>query len=82
VQKRLVWVCKGRLCPRKRPDVSRPILEEAGRYRMVSELTLMVSRVHVSQLYRHDAHGWCGPRVITQHGTCAGTRHMNVAKRM
>ncbi len=33
----------------------------------------MVSRARVSQLHRHGAHGWCGPGVVTQHGTCAGT---------
>ena len=27
------------------------------------------------------AHGWCGSGVVTQHGTCAGTGHMDVAKR-
>ena len=32
----------------KLSDVSGPSLEEAGRYRMVSESTLAVSRVHVS----------------------------------
>ena len=60
----------------KLSDVSGPGLEEAGRYRMVSEPTLMVSRARVSV-----AHGWCGPRVVTQHGTCAGTGHTDVAKR-
>ena len=25
-------------------------------------------------------HGWCGPGVVTQLGTCAGTRHMDVAR--
>jgi hypothetical protein len=29
----------------------------------------------MSQLRRHGAHGWRGPRVVTQHGTCAGTGH-------
>ena len=58
----------------KLPDVSGPGLVEAGRYRMVSEPTLAVSRARVSQLRRHGVHGWCGPRVVTQHGTCAGTR--------
>nr|AAM74397.1 Putative retroelement [Oryza sativa Japonica Group] len=29
----------------------------------------------------HGAHGWCRPGVVTQHGTCAGTGHMDVAKR-
>ena len=44
MQKRLVLVCEGSLCPIKLPEVSGPGLEEAGRYRMVSELTLTVSR--------------------------------------
>ena len=65
----------------KLPDVSGPGLVEAGRYRMVSEPTLAVSRARVSQLRRHGAHGWCGPGVVTQHGTCAGTGHTDVAKR-
>jgi hypothetical protein len=34
VQKRLVLVCEGSLCPRKRPDVSGSGLEEARRYTM------------------------------------------------
>ena len=45
----------------KLSDVSGPGLGEAGRYRMVSELTLAVSRARVSQLHRHGAHGWCDP---------------------
>ena len=65
----------------KLPDVSGPGLVEAGRYSMVSEPTLTVSRARVSQLRRHGAHGWCGPGVVTQHGTCAGTGHTDVAKR-
>ena len=32
MQKRLVLVCEGSLCPIKLPEVSRPGLEEAGRY--------------------------------------------------
>ena len=32
MQKRLVLVCEGSLCPRKLPDVSGPGLGEAGRY--------------------------------------------------
>ena len=52
---------------------SGPGLGEAGRYRMVSELTLAVSRARVSQLCRHGVHGCCGPEVVTQHGTCADT---------
>jgi hypothetical protein len=58
-----------------------PTWGKAGRYKMVSEPTLAVSRARVSQLRRHGAHGWCRPRVVTQHGTCAGTGHMDVAKR-
>jgi hypothetical protein len=49
----------------KLPDVSGPGLVEVGHYRMVSELTLTVSRARVSQLRRHGAHGWSGPRVVT-----------------
>ena len=30
---------------------------------------------------RHGAHGWCGPGVVTQYGTCAGIGHTDVAKR-
>ena len=44
MQKRLVLVYEGSLCPRKLSDVSGPSLGEAGRYRMVSEPTLAVSR--------------------------------------
>ena len=62
-------------------NVSGPDLVEAGRYRMVSEPTLVVSRARVSQLRGDGAHGWCGPGVVTQHGTCAGTGHTDVAKR-
>ena len=54
---------------------------EAGRYRMVSEPTLAVSRARVSQLRRHGVHGWCGSGVVTQHGICAGTGCTDVAKR-
>jgi hypothetical protein len=82
-------VCRKDLCGsvravyvlEKLPDVSGPGLIEAGRYRMVLEPTLTVSRARVSQLRRHGAHGWSGPRVVTQHGTCADTRHMDMAKR-
>ena len=49
----------------KLPDVSGPGLGEAGRYRLVSEPTLAVSRARVSQLRRHSAHGWCGSGVVT-----------------
>jgi len=54
---------------------------EAGRYKMVSKPILTVSRARVSQLCRHGAHGWCGPRVVTQHNTCDVAGHMDVAKR-
>ena len=37
-------VCEDSLCPGKLPDVSGPGLGKAGRYRMVSEPTLTVSR--------------------------------------
>ena len=82
-------VCRKDLCGSVRTvyvlekllDVSGPGLVEAGCYKMVLEPTLVVSRVRVSQLRRHGAHGWCGPRVVTQHGTCVGTRHTDVAKR-
>ncbi len=40
---------------------------------MVSEPTPAVSRAR-------GAHVWCRPGVVTQHGTCAGTGHMDVAK--
>ena len=46
-----------------------------------SEPTLAVSRARVSQLRKHGVHGWCGPRVVTQHDTCAGTGCTDVAKR-
>jgi hypothetical protein len=57
-------------------DVSGPGLVEAARYRMVSEPTLAVSRARVSHLRRHGAHGWCGPRVVTQmaHALALDTR--------
>jgi hypothetical protein len=64
----------------KRPDISGSGLE-VGRYRMVSEPTLAVSRARASQMRRHGAHGWCEPRVVTQHGTCTGTGHTDMAKR-
>ena len=81
MQKIMVLVYEGSLCHRKQPDVSGLGLGEAGRYRMVSEPTLAVSRARVSQLRRHSAHGWCGSGVVTQHGTCAGIGHTDVAKR-
>jgi hypothetical protein len=65
---------------RKLPDVSGPGLGEAGRYKLTKP-TLAVSRTRVSQLCRHGAHGWCGPGVVTQHGTCAGTGHTDMVKR-
>jgi hypothetical protein len=80
-RKDLRWSVRVIYVLEKRPDVSGPGLEEAGRYRMVSEPTLAVSWARVSQLRRHGAHGWCGPRVVTQHGICAGTGHTDVAKR-
>jgi hypothetical protein len=80
-RKDLYWSVRAVYILEKRPDISRPSLEKVGRYRMVSEPTLTVSHARVSQLRRHGAHGWCGPRVVTQYGTCAGTGHMDVAKR-
>jgi hypothetical protein len=80
-RKDLCWSVRAVYVLEKRPDVSGPGLEEAGRYRMVSEPTLAVSRARVSQLRRHGAHGWCGSVVVTQHGTCAGSGHTDVAKR-
>jgi hypothetical protein len=65
----------------KLPDVSGSSLVKLGRYRMVSEPTLAVSRARVSQLRRHGVHGWSSPRVVTQHGTCAGTGHTDMTKR-
>jgi len=62
-------------------DVSGSNIVEAGRYRMALEPTLVVSRVCVSQLRRHGVHGYCRSRVVTQHGTCAGTGHTDMAKR-
>jgi hypothetical protein len=59
-RKDLCWSVRTVYILEKRPDVSGPNLEEAGRYRMVLEPTLVVSRVRVSQLRRHGAHGWSG----------------------
>jgi hypothetical protein len=75
-----VWVYEDNLCPKKRPDVSGSGLEEAECYRMVSNDSrdFMGACVAVAQAW---CHGWCGPRVVTQHGTCAGTGHTDVAKR-
>jgi hypothetical protein len=80
-RKDLCWSVRVIYVLEKRLDVSGPGLVEAGRYIMVSEPTLVVSWARVSQLRRHVAHGWCGPRVVTQHGTCAGIGHTDVAKR-
>jgi hypothetical protein len=57
VRRKSLCGSKGSLCPRKATDISGPGLVEAGRYRMVSELTLTVSRARVSQLRRHGVHG-------------------------
>ena len=65
----------------KLPDISGPNLMGVGCYRMVLEPTLTDSRACVSQLCRHGVHGWYGPVVVTKYGTCAGPRHMDVAKR-
>jgi hypothetical protein len=64
-RKDLCWSVRVVYVLEKRSDVSGPGLEEVGHYIMVSELTLAVSLAHVSQLRRHGAHGWCGPRVVT-----------------
>jgi hypothetical protein len=56
-RKDLCWSVKVVYVLEKWPDVSGPGLEEVGRYRMVSEPTLTVSRARVSQLRRHGAHG-------------------------
>jgi hypothetical protein len=64
-RKDLCWSVRAVYVLEKRSDVSMLGLEEAGHYRMVSELTLVVSRAHVLQLRRHGVHGWCGPRVVT-----------------
>ena len=81
MQKRLVLVCGTDYILEKLADVSGPNLVEAGCYKMVSEPTLAVPQARVSQLRRHGVHGWCGPRVVTQHSTCAGTGCTDVAKR-
>jgi hypothetical protein len=80
-RKDLCWSVRAVYILEKRPDISGPGLEKVGRYRMVLELILTVSWARVSQLRRHGAHDWCGPRVVTQYGTCAGTGHTDVAKR-
>ena len=81
MQKRLVLVCGTDYILEKLADVSGPNLVEAGCYKMVSEPTLAVPQARVSQLHRHGVHGWCGPRVVTQHSTCASTGCTDVAKR-
>ena len=78
MHKRCVLVCEGSLCPRKLPDVSGPGLGEAGRYRMVSEPTLAVSRA------RTGVSAWpCGRArggSVRGHLGCAvGTGRTNVA---
>ena len=80
-RKDLFWSVRAVYILEKLSDVSGPGLEEAGRYKMVSEPTLAVSRARVSQLRRHGVHGWCGSGVVTQHGTCVGSGHTDVAKR-
>jgi hypothetical protein len=47
-RKDLCWSVRAVYVLEKWPDVSEPGLEEAGRYRMVSEPTLVVSRARVS----------------------------------
>lgn len=42
-----MWVYEGSLYLKKLPDVNGSGLVEAGRYRIVSEPTLVVSRAHV-----------------------------------
>jgi hypothetical protein len=87
------WVrtkCAGKTCvglwgyswgPRELSGVGGAGLREAGRYNWYqSRLSRFHGRVR-SQLRRHGVHGWCGPWVVTQHGTCAGTRPTDVAKR-
>ena len=56
-RKDLCWSVRAVYILEKLPDVSGPDLREAGRYRMVSEPTLAVSRARVSQLRMHGAHG-------------------------
>ena len=46
-RKDMCWSVR-KVCPKKQPDVSGPGLREAGRYRMVSEPTLMVSRARTA----------------------------------
>ena len=57
------WSVRAVYVLEKLPDVSGPGLEEAGRYRMVSEPTLAVSRALVSV-----AQAWCVWLVWTQSG--------------
>jgi hypothetical protein len=75
------WYVRADYVLEKLPDISGLGLMEAGHYKMVSEPTLVISWARVSQLYRHGVHGWCGPRMVTQHGTCAGTGCTDMAKR-
>jgi hypothetical protein len=79
-RKDLCWFMRTVYVLEKLPDVSRPGLIEAGPYKMVAEPTLAFLWARMSQLRRHDAYGWNGPRA-TQHGTCVGTRHTDVVKR-
>ena len=55
-------VCEDSLFPKKQPDVSGPDLGEAGRYRMVSEPTLAVSR-HIRTEVRGHEHGRVGAQM-------------------
>ncbi|TVU50554.1 hypothetical protein EJB05_01930, partial [Eragrostis curvula] len=58
-----------------------PGLEETGRYKWYqSQPSWFHGRVR-AQLPRHGAYGWCGLRVVTQRGTCAGTGRTDVTKR-
>ena len=63
----------------KLPDVSGPGIGEAGRYRMVSEPTLAVSRAHAGQGRGHGARARGGS--VRGHLGCAvGTGRMDVAQ--
>ena len=53
MQKRLVLVYGGNLYPKKLPYISGPGLGEAGRYRIVSEATLAVSRARGGSVRGH-----------------------------
>ena len=52
----------------KLSDVNRPDLGEVGRYRMVSEPTLAVSRAHAGQGRGHGARTWHMRRCHWTHG--------------